>query len=245
MSALLLLILLQDGLTIILICHVIIVLRRIFGPADVSWPILLLPLLLLLWGAAWSYVPSLAATRLAPPPLGQVGVILAALAVAVLFWLSPHVRRRTGAFDAAPLLQMAVWRAVFGMSVLAVGVAGGLPPTFFWSVGLGDLAVGLIGCGLLIAPRTMQRRFFVAWNMIGIADLSHVLILGAITLVPFFVENPDLPFVNLLPLTGVPLLLSLHILGLRFQRGRYAASRPAGSAPDAPDRSGGIDTGRT
>lgn len=218
MSDLSRLILLQDVLTVLMIAHVVWALRQVFGRTAVSPAILVAPGLVLAWGAAWSFVPALAATRLAPPPLGQAGVILLALAGLSAFWLSPHVRRRAGCFAAAPLLAMAVWRMVFGMSVLAVGVAGGLPATFFWSVGLGDLAVGLIGCALLLRGHPLAPRAFILWNLIGMADLSHVLILGAITLGPFFEANPDLPFVNLLPMAGVPLLLSLHVLGLAYRR---------------------------
>lgn len=214
------LILLQDVLTVVMVGHVVWALRHVFGKPSVSLAILLMPLVLLAWGAAWSYVPTLSALRLAPPPLGQAGAILAALAALIAFWLGPHVQRRAACFADHPLLAMAVWRMVFGMSVLAVGVAGGLPATFFWSVGLGDLAVGLIGCALLLRGQPVDRRAFIVWNLLGLADLSHVLILGAITLGPFFAANPDLPFVNLLPMAGVPLLLSLHVLGLRYRRGR-------------------------
>jgi hypothetical protein len=96
--------------------------------------------------------------------------------------------------------------------------AAGSRPIFFWSVGLGDLIVGLFGTALLLRPEPVSRRLFVLWNLLGIADLAHVLVLGALTLVPFFTANPDLPFVNLLPLAGVPLLFSLHILGLHRPR---------------------------
>lgn len=205
---------LQDILTVLMVLHVCWALRQSFGPAATSRVILLMPLLALSWGAVWSYVPALSATRLAPPPLGQAGVILAALGVLTVFWLSPHVRVRTIEAKYTPLLGMAIWRAIFGMSVLALGAGGGLPPSFFWSVGLGDLAVGLFGCALLLKGKPVSRKLFVIWNLLGLADLSHVLILGALTLVPFFIANPQLPFVNLLPLAGVPLLLSLHVLGL-------------------------------
>jgi hypothetical protein len=220
MSDLSRLILLQDVLTVLMVGHVVWALRQIFGGPSVSPTILFVPGLVLAWGAAWCFVPALAATRLAPPPLGQAGVMLLTLAALIAFWLSPHVRRRAEDFADAPLLAMAVWRIVFGMSVLAVGVAGGLPAAFFWSVGLGDMAVGLIGGVLLLRGQPVDRRAFMVWNLLGLADLSHVLILGAITLVPFFVANPDLPFVNLLPMAGVPLLFSLHVLGLRYRRGR-------------------------
>jgi hypothetical protein len=220
MSDLSRLLLVQDGLTVLMVAHIVWALRQVFGRPSVSIAILLAPVVVLAWGAAWSYVPALAVMRLAPPPLGQAGVILLAVAGLIAFWLSPHVRRRADCLADAPLLAMAVWRMVFGMSVLAVGVAGGLPASFFWSVGLGDLAVGLIGCALLLRAQPVDRRAFTVWNLIGLADLSHVLILGAITLVPFFVANPGLPFVNLLPMAGVPLLFSLHILGLRYRRGQ-------------------------
>ncbi|MGB0497914.1 MAG: hypothetical protein ACPGID_06205 [Rubricella sp.] len=214
------LILLQDILTGVLVAHVVWALRCVFGGPNVSLAILSCPVVVLAWGAGWSYIPALSATRLAPPPLGQSGVILFSLVGLIGFWLSPHVRRRAARFADVPLLQMAVWRAVFGMSVLAVGVAGGLPPAFFWSVGLGDLAVGLIGCALLLGEQPVNARAFLAWNLLGLADLCHVLVLGAVKLVPFFVANPELPFVNLLPLVGVPLLFSLHILSLGYPRNR-------------------------
>lgn len=220
MSDLTRLILLQDVLTVALVVHACWALRRAFGVGYLSQAIVAAPLIALAWGALWSYVPALSAMRLAPPPLGQAGVIMITLVGMTALWLSPHVQRRVGNFDPTPLLGMTVWRMVFGMSVLAVGVAGGLPPGFFWSVGLGDILVGLIGFGLMAQGASVTHRQFVFWNLIGLADLSHVLILGAVTLIPFFLATPDLPFVNLLPLAGVPLLLSLHILGLRYRRQR-------------------------
>ena len=219
MTGLQVLIALQDVLTLLMVGHVCWALLRVFGAGRTPLPILMMPVLALVWGAAWAYVPGLSAMRLAPPPLGQAGVILAAVVVRSLFWLTPFVGRRAVSGHLDPLLGMAVWRAIFGMSVLAVGMGGGLPPGFFWSVGLGDLAVGLFGIALILRQKPVSRRAFVIWNLLGMADLCHVLILGAVTLVPFFVAHPDAPFVNLLPLAGVPILLSLHVLGLRL-RGR-------------------------
>ncbi|MCC1480442.1 hypothetical protein [Roseibaca sp. Y0-43] len=222
MSDLARLILLQDVLTLALVAHACWALRLVFGKALISRWIVLAPVATLLWGALWSYVPALGAMRLAPPPLGQAGVILIALIGLSALWLGPHVRHRTGQFDPTPLLGMAVWRMVFGMSVLAVGVAGGLPASFYWSVGLGDILVGLVGGALLLKRRPATPSQFRLWNLLGLADLSHVLVLGAITLIPFFTANAHVPFVNLLPLTGVPLLLSLHILALRYRPRRAA-----------------------
>jgi hypothetical protein len=41
-------------------------------------------------------------------------------------------------------------------------------------------------------------------------DLAHVLVLGAINLRPFYLANPDIAPLNLLPLAGVPVFLALH-----------------------------------
>ena len=216
MTGLEFLIALQDVLTVLMVGHVCWALRRVFGVGTTPLPILLMPLFALVWGAVWAYVPVLSAMRLAPPPLGQAGVILAAVVVLSLYWLTPFVGRRAVSRDLDPLLGMAVWRAIFGLSILAVGMGGGLPPGFYWSVGLGDLMVGLFGIALILRQEPVSRRLFVIWNLLGLADLCHVLILGAVTLVPFFTAHPDAPFVNLLPLAGVPILLSLHVLGLRL-----------------------------
>ncbi|MCU4652653.1 hypothetical protein N8I71_07410 [Roseibacterium sp. SDUM158016] len=85
------LILLQDVLTVLMAGHILWVLRRAFGRSSVSPVILLLPVCVLAWGAAWSYVPALSATRLTPLPLGQAGVMLLALAGLTAFWLSPQL----------------------------------------------------------------------------------------------------------------------------------------------------------
>lgn len=215
MSELSFLIVLQDVLTLLLVAHVCFVLRLPVNPIAKAQVAIVLPILALIWGALWSNVPALQNARLTPPPLGQAAVILASLVLLSVFWLGTANRPLRPDRDYRLLLGMAVWRMVFGMSVLAAGVGGGLPPSFYWSVGLGDLAVGMFGAALLLRTARVSRRLFVTWNVVGMVDLTHVLVLGAITLTPFFVAKPDLPLPNLLPLTGVPLLLSLHFLGLR------------------------------
>jgi len=215
MTELALVILLQDVLIVMLVAHVCLVLRQPSQPIAKAPAVSWLPIVALIWGALWSYVPVMQNMRLSPPPLGQAAAILASVVVLCGFWLGPTVRTLHPDTDYRPLLGLAVWRLVFGMSILAVGVGGGLPSSFYWSVGLGDLAVGLFGAALILRTTGVSRRLFLIWNVVGMIDLIHVLVLGAITLIPFFAAKPDLPLTNLLPLTGVPLLLSLHFLGLR------------------------------
>jgi len=215
MTELSLVILLQDVLILLLVTHVCWVLRQRSSPIAKAPSAIVLPILALIWGSLWSYVPVMQDMRLSPPPLGQAGAILLSLVVLSGFWLGPVAKTLQPDKDYRLLLGLAVWRLVFGMSILAVGVGGGLPPSFYWSVGLGDLSVGLFGTALVLRTTAVSRRAFQIWNLVGMVDLAHVLVLGAFILTPYFSANPDLPLTNLLPLTGVPLLLSLHVLGLR------------------------------
>ncbi|MCJ8336417.1 MAG: hypothetical protein MJH10_19645 [Epibacterium sp.] len=206
----------QDVLIVIMAVHILSLLRKSFGFTKMHYPFYLVPIIGLAWGAVWSYAPFLVAQRLQPPPFGQAGAILLLVLASSAFWLSPYTKRKAAQFDAAPLVWLCFWRCVFGMSVLGLGIAGGLPPEFYWSVAIGDMLVGLIGLAILTQNGQPSRRTVATWNVLGLLDLSHVLVLGAITLRPFFGMNPEVPFVNLLPMTGVPLLLSLHVLGLRY-----------------------------
>lgn len=61
----------------------------------------------------------------------------------------------------------------------------------------------------------------------GAADPTQALVLGAMHLHPFFLANPDLPALNLLPLAGVPVYLAIHVLTLW---GLWARSRSAAPA---------------
>jgi hypothetical protein len=195
---------------------------RVEGP---SAPWLALPLVLALaWGALWSFVPALAAQRLQPPPTGQAGAILALLTALIGLLLIPAVRRffRTARLDF--ILLIAPWRMVYGSLLLAIGLHGGLPEAFFWSVAIGDIAVGLWACGILLARREVSTTHLVAWNLLGALDLAHALLLGALHLRDFFLANPTVPALNLLPLAGVPVFLALHLLTLwgYLARSRHA-----------------------
>ena len=100
---------------------------------------------------------------------------------------------------------------MFGAGLLMIGLAGGLPPGFYWSAGLGDIVVGVVSTGLLAKGSDVTDRQFIAWNILGLADLLHVISLAAIYVAPFFIANPALPPLNLVPLIIVPTFIALHV----------------------------------
>ncbi|MGL5446229.1 MAG: hypothetical protein ACRDBL_02850 [Rhabdaerophilum sp.] len=182
---------------------------RVAGPSAVQ---IAIPLVLALaWGMLWSFVPAFTVLRLKPPPGGQAGAILGLLAFLIGLLFLPIVRQffRTAKLDR--LVLIGPWRIVYGGLLLAIGLNGGLPEAFFWSVALGDIAVGLWACGILLAGRAVSQGHLVAWNIVGLVDLAHALILGALHLRGFFIANPAVPPLNLLPLAGVPVYLVLHL----------------------------------
>jgi hypothetical protein len=176
----------------------------------------------LLWAAAWSWLPALAALRFLPAPAGQAGAILGLLIALNLLRFSPSVRGMFQSIDIKRLIDMGVWRVIYGAAILAIGLLGGLPPEFFWSAAFGDVFVGVWAISLLVRRPTISTKEVLTWNVVGLLDLAHVLVLGALYLRGFYTTHPDVPPLNLLPLVGVPLLLALHIQTLLGQLNRGA-----------------------
>jgi hypothetical protein len=176
----------------------------------------------LLWGALWVWFPPLAVLRLAPPPGGQVLAIVSIIAGFAALLFVPAVRAYLGTADLSAFVWMGPWRIVYGAALLLIGIMGGLPAAFFWSAGIGDVLVGAWAITILFRKATVRSTELTLWNAAGLADLLHVLALGAANLRPFYLANPDMPPLNLLPLVGVPLFVGMHILCL------WALTRRAG-----------------
>jgi hypothetical protein len=202
---------------------------RVDGPLG---PWLAVPLVLALgWGALWSFVPAFAALRLAPPPSGQAGAILALLASLVGLLFLPTTRLFFTNARLEVLVWVGPWRMVYGALLMTIGLGGGLPGAFFWSAAIGDIAVGIWACVILARGGRPSTPHLVAWNLLGMADLSHVLVLSAIHLRPYFLANPEVPALNLLPLAGVPVFLALHVLTLWAVWTRHRATTAPAPAP--------------
>lgn len=177
--------------------------------------------MVLIWTSLWIWVPALASMRLQPPPFGQASVIFSVLFgfLALMFLQPIRAFFRNG--DLVWLVTMGGWRPVYGGALLALGLLGGLPPAFFWSAAIGDILVGLWALSMMTRRLNVSQRELIAWNIFGLADLVHVLVLGAINLRPFYLANPDIMLQNLLPMAGVPVFIALHIMtlwGLAVQR---------------------------
>jgi hypothetical protein len=170
------------------------------------------------WAAAWSWLPVLAALRFLPAPAGQAGAIIGLLIALNLLRFIPSVRAMFQSIDIRRLIDMGVWRVIYGAALLGLGLLGGLPAEFFWSAAFGDIAVGLWAVSMMYRRPEISTREVMAWNTLGLLDLVHVLVLGAVYLRGFYLSNPDVAPLNLLPLVGVPLLLVLHIQTLLGQR---------------------------
>jgi hypothetical protein len=169
--------------------------------------LILLPVVL--WGVLWTYVPELVALRRET----RLGVPIS-IAVSLLYLQISLRGFGRGGGDAGQVLRIAGWRVVFGGLLAVIGFLGGLPPGFYISAAIGDIAVGLWGLALW-ARGTASHRSLIAWNIIGLADLLHVLAVGALYLVPFFQTHPTIPVFGMLPTVGVPLFIALHIVALR------------------------------
>jgi hypothetical protein len=190
-------------------------LRRAAGPTA-PLPTVFIPALglALVSGLLWSFWPTLSHDRFLPPPSGQAGAIFSVIIGFAALRLLPSVRAFFREAKLEWLVTMGIWRVIFGASLLVIGLSGGLPSAFFWSAAFGDILVGLWGISMLARRLKVAQTEVIAWNMIGLADLGHVLLLGALFLPAFYLANLAVPPVNLLPLTGVPVFFALHVLTL-------------------------------
>ncbi len=177
-------------------------------------------------GLANGYLPALAALRdqmAIAQPLMVAGMTIGLLAVA----LSAGGRAVLRTAALRPLIALHSWRVVFGLLLLATGLAGGLPPAFFWSVAIGDIMVGLWAISIW-RRRSTGIAELQLWSALGLIDLLHVLPRAAITLPVFYAAQPELFRPILLPLLGVPILIALQVVLLW----RFLA---IGKSPEAID----------
>jgi hypothetical protein len=160
-------------------------------------------------GLANAHLPGLAAFR------EQVTVARPLMILGMVLWLGAWAWRGLAGMPGWLVLSVAPWRVVFGSLLLAMGLAGGLPPAFFWSAAFGDIAVGALGIALLATGLAENRTAQLGWHALGLLDLGHVLVLGVLHLGPFYAANPDVSRLGLLPLFGVPAFIALHLGMLR------------------------------
>jgi hypothetical protein len=180
-------------------------------------------LLLIAWyGVIWALaaVGSLAPRPEALPPLPIALAIPLIIALAVL----PRFDAFASAIKAIPppwLIGLQVYRLIGGYFIILWALGGSIPAVFALPAGIGDTLVALLALPVAFyvasgAPRS--RVAGIAWNVLGIADLTLALTLGFLTspgpLHILALEQPNLigssyPTV-LTPFFAVPLSLILH-----------------------------------
>ena len=193
-------------------------------------------LALALWLAAAVAVGAAGLLHALRPPAPQL--LLLAITVALLAAVRLHapLRAWVRTVDWRALVLVHLARAVAGGTFLVVVARGALPPAFV-QAGVGDVTVAVLALLLvaLVPPsRPGARGLYLAWNVLGLADILLVLATGVRLglrdpgVVDGFVRMP----LVLLPTFLVPLVLATHVLLF----GRLRAAAPA------PDRARG---GRT
>jgi len=165
---------------------------------------------------------------IAPPGSPPFAIAIGALAPIALFAAAYRI---SGAFrnfvlvgDVRPMLAIQAWRFA-GLAFIALYVHGVLPGMFAWPAGLGDMAIGATAPWLIAAinrqPAFGASRTFVAWNLLGIADLVVAVATGTISsmlatgVVGEISTGPmaQLPLV-LIPVYLVPIFVMLHLAAL-------------------------------
>jgi hypothetical protein len=203
-----------DFLVLLTLLSVFMLLKRFLKHTPFQWLSWSLPLIAALNGIIWTYWPKLSAHRLDPPPLGQGLAILSLIAVLLLPLAFKKFRNLLAQTNFEPLASFSYWRIIYGALLIILGLQSALPGNFFWSAGVGDITAGIIAMILVGSKTKDSSPWFLTWNIVALADLIHVISLGAIFLRPFFIANPIIPPINMLPLAGVPMLIALHIFAL-------------------------------
>lgn len=183
------------------------------------------------WGAAWTWVPSLAGWRagplfdVAPSAVPTLAIIIGMAVALSAFALTPAAQSFFARADRRTILALGPWRTVYGTALLMIGLSGGLPAGFFWAAALGDIAVGILALVLLARGGEVSDRAYGLWNAVGLIDLIDVLILARAVVVPFFLANPQLPPLNMIPMVVVPAFIGLHV-GALLQLMRQVSHQP-------------------
>lgn len=189
--------------------------------------------------AAWGLTASLVAVKAtlpdgSPRPWAPVAVAINwVVMVAAVFAASRWIPRvRTALRTRAAMLQLAALEIarVVGFIFLVLHARGDLPGAFAYPAGWGDIAVGVSALFIvalmlrryddLFRAGSGARRAFVAWNVIGFADMAMAITLG-ITHFPGWLQvaesNPSTVLFGQLPLVLfptflVPIAATVHLI---------------------------------
>lgn len=172
------------------------------------------------------------------PPLAILLAVLTPIGLFLLWYaISKPFRDFTLSLDPRTLTMVQSWR-IAGFAFLVLYTYSILPGTFALPAGWGDMAIGVTA--LFVAAKLANpnhRRSFIAWQVLGIADLVVAVSSGAGTqfLNPAQITPANaittapmgmLPL-SLIPTFAVPLFLILHIICIAQAR-RWPGLHSAG-----------------
>lgn len=180
-----------------------------------------------------------------PPGTPPIAIGLAASAppiVAIALGLrSPRFRAWAAGLDLRHLTLIQVSR-VGGLTFLVVAGLHALPAGFAVPAGLGDVAIGLTAPLIAAFAVGRSNRVFLAWTILGIADLVNAVTLGVLySNSPIGVLSGDIgtqvmatmPMI-LIPAFGVPFTLTAHVVSLinlsQHRKATETTSTPTGSS---------------
>jgi hypothetical protein len=156
-------------------------------------------------------------SRPGSPPL-PLGIAALAPILVFLLWFasSAGLRQFVLSIDPRTLTAMQSWR-IAGFVFLVLAAYGLLPGLFAQPAGWGDM---FIGATALLAARKLanpgHRRGFIAWQVLGIADLVTAVATGILAAVIDPHGIPSSPMtvlpMSLIPTFAVPLFLIFHII---------------------------------
>jgi hypothetical protein len=167
-------------------------------------------------------------------PAHRIGLAVAVAAVAPIaifsLWFASSVRFRQFALALDPrvLTWLQSWR-ILGVVFVILAAYGVLPALFALPAGYGDISIGVTAPLValwLAAPR--RRLGFIAWQVLGIADLVLAVGLGATA---GLIRPESIPMaamtvlpLSLIPTFLVPLFLIIHVICIAQARSWQAAA---------------------
>jgi hypothetical protein len=153
-----------------------------------------------------------------------------------MIWRSETTKRIIAAVPQQWLVGVQFFR-VLGAIFLILYAAGKLPGLFAWPSAVGDIAIGLsapvVGLAYAQAPHK-AAGLVVAWNVLGLLDLTDALGLGFSAPSRFALEiQPTSDLMTVLPLVLVPVYLVplffvLHLASLAKLGRETGASQSPG-----------------
>lgn len=170
------------------------------------------------------------------PPLA-IGIAALAPIVVFLLWFASSARFRQFVLSVDPgtLTAMQSWR-IEGFVFVVMAAFGLLPNMFAQPAGWGDMAIGITA---LWAARRLanpaHRNGFIAWQLLGVADLVTAVATGTLAgvLDPHGIPTSAMTVLpmSIIPAFEVPLFLIFHIICIAQARRWPVEQRPAQGQP--------------